>query len=157
MIAEDKKFIGQKIRQQRKRLKLTQFELAEKIGIHEKQLSRIEAGLHYPTLENFIKIIKTLNISLREFEENKEINPLKDDINQILNDSNNKELKIYRDVIKSIKDNLWAKYLWNFFCVFCKGNKLFCIINRNSKADTNVWAIVVRIIDWLIYPNNFAI
>ena len=95
MIAEDKKFIGQKIRQQRKRLKLTQFELAEKIGIHEKQLSRIEAGLHYPTLENFIKIIKTLNISLREFEENKEINPLKDDINQILNDSNNKELKIY--------------------------------------------------------------
>lgn len=106
MIAEDKKFIGQKIKQQRKRLKLTQFELAEKVGIHEKQLSRIEAGLHYPSLENFIKILRVLKINLCEFEENKEINPIKDDINQILNDSDSKELKLYRDVIVSIKQNL---------------------------------------------------
>lgn len=106
MITEDKKFIGQKIKQQRKRLKLTQFELAEKVGIHEKQLSRIEAGLHYPSLENFIKILRVLKINLREFEEKKEINPIKDDITQLLADSNNKELKIYRDVIISIKKNL---------------------------------------------------
>ncbi len=106
MITEDKKFIGQKIKQQRKRLKLTQFELAEKVGIHEKQLSRIEAGLHYPSLENFIKILRVLKINLREFEEKKEINPIKDDITQLLDDSNNKELKIYRDVIISIKKNL---------------------------------------------------
>ena len=77
MIAEDKKFIGQKIKQQRKRLKLTQFELAEKVGIHEKQLSRIEAGLHYPSLENFIKILRILNISLSEFEEKKRNKPNK--------------------------------------------------------------------------------
>ena len=106
MITEDKKFIGQKIKQQRKRLKLTQFELAEKVGIHEKQLSRIEAGLHYPSLENFIKILRVLKINLREFEEKKEINPIKDDITQLLDGSNNKELKIYRDVIISIKKNL---------------------------------------------------
>lgn len=106
MITEDKKFIGQKIKQQRKRLKLTQFELAEKVGIHEKQLSRIEAGLHYPSLENFIKILRVLKINLREFEEKKEINPIKDDITQLLDDSNNKELKIYRDIIISIKKNL---------------------------------------------------
>ncbi len=106
MITEDKKFIGQKIKQQRKRLKLTQFELAEKVGIHEKQLSRIEAGLHYPSLENFIRILRVLKINLREFEEKKEINPIKDDITQLLDDSNNKELKIYRDVIISIKKNL---------------------------------------------------
>lgn len=106
MITEDKKFIGQKIKQQRKRLKLTQFELAEKVGIHEKQLSRIEAGLHYPSLENFIRILRVLKINLREFEEKKEINPIKDDIAQLLADSNNKELKIYRDVIISIKKNL---------------------------------------------------
>ena len=106
MIAEDKKFIGQKIKLQRKRLKLTQFELAEKVGIHEKQLSRIEAGLHYPSLENFIKILRILNISLSDFEEKKEINPIKDDINQILDESDNRELKMYRDVIKSIRKNL---------------------------------------------------
>lgn len=106
MIADDKKFIGLKIKQQRKRLKLTQFELAEKVGIHEKQLSRIEAGLHYPSLENFIKILRILNISLSDFEEKKEINPIKDDIHQLLNESNNYELKIYHDVIKSIKSNL---------------------------------------------------
>lgn len=106
MIAEDKKFIGQKIKQQRKRLKLTQFELAEKVGIHEKQLSRIEAGLHYPSLENFIKILRILNISLSEFEEKKEINPIKDDICHLLDESDNYELKIYRDVIKTLKKNL---------------------------------------------------
>ena len=106
MIADDKKFIGQKIKQQRKRLKLTQFELAEKVGIHEKQLSRIEAGLHYPSLENFIKILRILNISLSEFEEKKEINPIKDDICQLLDESDNYELKIYRDVIKTLKKNL---------------------------------------------------
>lgn len=106
MIAEDKKFIGQKIKLQRKRLKLTQFELAEKVGIHEKQLSRIEAGLHYPSLENFIKILRILNISLSDFEEKKEINPIKDDICQLLDESDNYELKIYRDVIKTLKKNL---------------------------------------------------
>ena len=106
MIADDKKFIGLKIKQQRKRLKLTQFELAEKVGIHEKQLSRIEAGLHYPSLENFIKILRILNISLSDFEEKKEINPIKDDIDHLLKESDNHELKIYRDVIKSITSNL---------------------------------------------------
>lgn len=106
MIAENKKFIGEKIKQQRKRLKMTQFELAEKVGIHEKQLSRIEAGLHYPSLENFIKILRALNINLCDFEEQKEINPIKDDINQLLDKCDNSELKIYRDVIKSIKENI---------------------------------------------------
>lgn len=106
MITENKKFIGEKIKQQRKRLKLTQFELAEKVGIHEKQLSRIEAGLHYPSLENFIKILRVLKINLCEFEENKEINPLKDDIFQLINESSDNELKIYKDIILSIKRNL---------------------------------------------------
>ncbi len=106
MISEDKKYIGLKIKLQRKRLKLTQFELAEKVGIHEKQLSRIEAGLHYPSLENFIKILRILKISLSDFEEQREINPLKDDICKLLDESDNRELKIYRDVIKSIKQNL---------------------------------------------------
>ncbi len=106
MITENKKFIGEKIKQQRKRLKLTQFELAERVGIHEKQLSRIEAGLHYPSLENFIKILRVLKINLCEFEENKEINPLKDDIFQLINESSDNELKIYKDIILSIKRNL---------------------------------------------------
>lgn len=106
MITENKKFIGEKIKQQRKRLKLTQFELAERVGIHEKQLSRIEAGLHYPSLENFIKILRVLKINLCEFEENKEINPLKEDIFQLINESSDNELKIYKDIILSIKRNL---------------------------------------------------
>ena len=105
MIINDKKLIGLKIKQQRKRLKMTQFELAEKIGIHEKQLSRIEAGLHFPSLENFIKIINILNLNLKDFE-SKNASPLKDDINQILNESTDTELRIYHDVIQSLKKTL---------------------------------------------------
>ena len=55
MIAEDKKFIGQKIKQQRKRLKLSQVELGEKVGRDEQQLVRIAAGVQYSPLEHVIK------------------------------------------------------------------------------------------------------
>ena len=50
MILEtDKKIIGNKFKEYRKSKQLTQFELAEKVGLNEKQISRIEAGLNYPT------------------------------------------------------------------------------------------------------------
>lgn len=106
MIIDDKKFIGNKIKEQRKKMKLTQFELAEKVGMHEKQLSRIEAGLHYPSLENFFKILNILDIPLSEFEKTREISTLESDIRSILEKSSFLEIKIYHDVIHSIRNNL---------------------------------------------------
>ena len=43
-------FIGKKIKEQRKRLGLSQFELAELVDVHEKQIYRIETGLNTPSI-----------------------------------------------------------------------------------------------------------
>ena len=56
MLYFDKTFIADKIKYRRKKLGLTQSELAEKIGISEKHLSKIETGKNYPSLDNFFKI-----------------------------------------------------------------------------------------------------
>ena len=78
----DKTIIGLKIKQQRKRLGLTQFELAKKVGLHEKQISRIESGINYPTFENFVNIINALNMNMTDFaiENLSETSPVKDDL-----------------------------------------------------------------------------
>lgn len=108
LLKEDKQFIGKKIREQRKRKHFTQFMLAEKVGLHEKQISRIEAGLNYPTLVSFIRIINILDMDLSDFsqEEIPDTNPIRDDILNIIKNANNKELQIYLDILKTLKKNL---------------------------------------------------
>ena len=46
---------------------MTQEELAEKIGISAKQLSRIEMATYIPSLPTFLKIVNELNLDLKEF------------------------------------------------------------------------------------------
>ena len=46
MIFDDKYFIGRKIKSFRKKRGLTQAELAEKIDLSEKHISKIEASIH---------------------------------------------------------------------------------------------------------------
>lgn len=97
--------VGEKIKAQRKRLGLTQFELAEKADMHEKQISRIEAGTNQPTIENFMKIIEVLELKMSDFDATQKPNKLKDDLTFIINNSTEKELKTYLDVVKALKQN----------------------------------------------------
>ena len=64
----NKKIIGEKIKNRRKQIKLTQFELAEKIGLHEKHISRIESGQNFPNLDSFFKIIEILDLKMSDFD-----------------------------------------------------------------------------------------
>ncbi len=107
-INKNKLQIGEIIKAQRKRLGLTQFELAEKADMHEKQISRIEAGLNHPTFDNFIKIIDILGLKLSDFDTkmSQKSNKLKEDLIYSINSSTDKELKTYLDVINSLKKNL---------------------------------------------------
>ena len=107
---EEKLLIGQKIREKRKRKHMTQFMLAEQVGLHEKQISRIESGLNFPNLLSFLKIISVLGLKLTDFttdNDNKE-SYLKDDIIYILRNADETELKIYLDVLKTLKKNFKA-------------------------------------------------
>ena len=59
---ELKKNLGSKIKQYRKKLGLSQAELAEIVKLEIKSLSRIEAGHNYPMCENLAAIAEALHV-----------------------------------------------------------------------------------------------
>lgn len=61
--------IGNNIRKARKAAGVSQKELAERLQVHQKDISRWENGAHTPTLEMFIKICRELNASADEILE----------------------------------------------------------------------------------------
>ena len=67
VIYTDKEFIGKTLQTIRKHAKIKQSELAEKIGISEKHLSKIETGKNLPSLDNFLKMAQVLKFSLEDF------------------------------------------------------------------------------------------
>lgn len=59
--------VGPKIRQLRKERKLTQTELASRIGIQQSDLSRMEKGEYRVSLDTLFKILAEFNVSISEF------------------------------------------------------------------------------------------
>lgn len=64
--------VGRKIRQLRRQRKLTQVDLAEKVGIHQSDLSRMEQGEYKVGLDTLLKILQTFDLSLGDFFEENE-------------------------------------------------------------------------------------
>ncbi len=60
------KVLGKKIQKRRKSLKLTQEELAEKIGISRAYMGYIEQGRYAPSLEVVEKISRALSLKVSE-------------------------------------------------------------------------------------------
>lgn len=59
--------VGRKIRQLRKERKLTQSQLAARIGIQQSDLSRMEQGQYRVSLDTLFQILAEFDISLAEF------------------------------------------------------------------------------------------
>ena len=59
----DKVAIGSRLREARNMVKLTQEQLAEKVGIGTTYISDIERGAKFPRLSLFIKIVDALGVS----------------------------------------------------------------------------------------------
>ena len=57
---------GERIRELRHKLNLSQENLAELTNLHRTYIGGIERGERNPSLENILKISKALNISLSE-------------------------------------------------------------------------------------------
>lgn len=105
MIFYDKEFLGKKFKEYRKKVKLTQEELSEKIGIAEKHYGKLERGVFMPSLETFFKLTDVLKIPLSEFgfqvEPTK--NTTREKIIKEIYVSNSAELELFLNFIKSIK------------------------------------------------------
>jgi len=78
MIYDDKKFIGSVIRNARNKAKISQAELSEKIGMCDKNLGNIENGKQFPQVNNFLRIIEILNLSLDNFGVSTKVQEKKD-------------------------------------------------------------------------------
>jgi transcriptional regulator with XRE-family HTH domain len=60
---------GQKVRQERTKLGISQEELAARAGVHRTYIGMLERAEKNITLENIEKICKALDISIKDFFE----------------------------------------------------------------------------------------
>lgn len=61
--------LGKRIREYRKKHDLTQFQLAEKLGIDDKHLSRIELGKNMPQANTILKLAEVFEIEVKDLFE----------------------------------------------------------------------------------------
>ncbi len=104
-----KEKLGKRIQEIRKSKKLTQEKLAEMIGIDTPNLSNIERGKRFVSSDTLEKIIKSLNVKekdLFDFEHIKSKNELINSINNILNESDIKEIEYFYRMINIYKESL---------------------------------------------------
>ena len=104
MFNNDKEFIGKTIQTMRKRANIKQSELAEKIGISEKHLSKIETGKNLPSLDNFFKMAEILKFNLEDFGINsiQHQNEYKQRLLKIAYSASDNEAKSYCEIIETL-------------------------------------------------------
>lgn len=65
-MADTKKLLGQRIKALRKQKHLTQEQLAEKVGVFARHISRLETGAHYPSMDTLELIADVLERPLAD-------------------------------------------------------------------------------------------
>lgn len=106
MVYCDKEFIGNKLREYRKKLKLTQEEVAIKAGIDEKHYGKLERGIFLPGIDTFFKLIEILNIPLGDFGVkaiSSANNEKKEALLRQIYSSKDSEIEAFLEIIKVIK------------------------------------------------------
>lgn len=103
--------LGNKIKELRKSIGLTQEELAEKVGIDNKHLSKIENGKHAPSFKTIKKISDVLKADIANIELLSETFTDKESAYfqslKILNSAkNDKEKEYYLEVLKLAQKGL---------------------------------------------------
>ena len=115
MIFTNKNYIASKIREYRKKRGLTQAELAEKIDLATKQISRIEIAEFYPSLATFLKIFAVLDMDINDFVNTNQPheNKLRERLIERIYSANDEELSFYdriltfaHDEVQEVKKNI---------------------------------------------------
>lgn len=98
----DQKAFGKKIKISRKKMGLTQFELAEKINVSQNFLGDIERGIKLPSLQKLILLSNTLKVSLDDLFFDSLDNTLHEPEEIYYTD---KQLNIMKKVVDMINNN----------------------------------------------------
>ncbi len=104
MLYDDKKFIGEIIKNARKKVKMKQAELAEKIDMSDKNLGNIENGKQFPQLNNFFRILEVLDLQIEDFGVNskKDVNKIRELILHKLYLMDDYQLEIYLNLVEMV-------------------------------------------------------
>ena len=95
---------GRKIKEYRKKLNLTQANLAELVGVDDKHISCIESGKNFPSADLIARLANSLNVEPKDFFEFyylQDVKDLKTDILSMLEKLNEKELMLTHKYIKT--------------------------------------------------------
>ena len=101
---DNKKLLGKRIRELRKKKGLKQEQLAEMVGVEPTSICNIENAYNYPTFQNLEKITYALGVDFIEmfdFNHHKENPDLLNEINQLLKENPDKIKDIYK-ILKAI-------------------------------------------------------
>ena len=104
-MSELKKLLGKRIREIRVARNLTQEDLSELTKIGASSISKIESGHFHPTDENLERIAKALNVEpykLYMFNHQKDTKELLKDIQTMLNQATDEEIKLVYKVLSGI-------------------------------------------------------
>ncbi len=99
--------LGKRIRDIREAKHIKQVELANMIEIEPTNLSKIEKGAHFPKDETLNKILKALNIDIKDlfyFEHMQDKSELLKNINKILADAKTEDLQFFYRTLVAYKE-----------------------------------------------------
>ena len=101
-----KKLLGCRIKELRKLRKLSQEELAEKVDIDPKHLSRIEVGRSFPSLDTLERLANVLSMELKDFFEFSHETPspqeLKKTLNSLLKETDEERLRLLVKIVRAV-------------------------------------------------------
>ena len=111
MFYDDKKFIGNKLKQARLKSGLSQIQLAEKVGLSEKHVSNIERGQNFPSLDTFFRLCEVFDLSLLDFGINIKCktNENRDILMYKIFSANDIKLSAYKTTLETL-DNVLSSY-----------------------------------------------
>lgn len=98
----NRKLFGKKVKESRIKIDMTQFELAEKIGVSQNFLGDIERGVKLPSLSKLILLSNALKVSLDYLFSDSLDNYVCETTEVYYTD---KQLAILNNIIKTINNN----------------------------------------------------
>ncbi len=101
--------VGRKIRQLRRQRKLTQVELAERIGIHQSDLSRMEQGEYKVGLDTLLKILQTFDLSIGDFFDEANRSQSMVEKYKALSPAAQKEVENFIDFKRGQEQDVWTE------------------------------------------------
>lgn len=102
-MTDTKQAVGAQIQSIRKHRNVSQEELAARVGIDAKSLSRIERGMHYPSLDTLEKIQVELDVEMKDFFDFTGIESVQEMRNFLIKVANNSDETTLKEVTVAVR------------------------------------------------------